>query len=80
MTDVMKELSPFPIGGKNPVSQYFTGRTFLASLTGPDAQTDIANVTFEPGCRNNCTSITAVSRSLSVSAAKAGIRNGERNR
>ena len=53
MEDVMKEVSPFPVGGTNPVSQYFTGRTFLASLTGPDAQTDIANVTFEPGCRNN---------------------------
>ncbi len=47
------KVSPFEVGGTNPVSQYFTGKTWLAALTGKDAQIDIANVTFEPGCRNN---------------------------
>ena len=46
-------VSPFPLGGENPVKQYFSGECWLASLTSADAQTDIANVTFEPGCRNN---------------------------
>ncbi len=48
-----EDISPFAVGGLNPVAQYFTGETFYALLTGPDAQTDIANVTFEPECRNN---------------------------
>jgi quercetin dioxygenase-like cupin family protein len=47
------KVSPFEVGGTNPVSQYFTGKTWLDALTGEDAQIDIANVTFEPGCRNN---------------------------
>ena len=46
-------VSPFELGGVNPVIQYFSGQSWLASLTSKDAQTDIANVTFEPGCRNN---------------------------
>ncbi len=48
-----EDVSPFAVGDVNPVAQYFTGETFLARLTGPDAQTDISNVTFEPVCRNN---------------------------
>ena len=48
-----EDVSPFEVGDVNPVAQYFTGETFLARLTGPDAQTDIFNVTFEPACRNN---------------------------
>ena len=47
------EVSPFELGGPNPVQQYFIGRSYYAKLTGADDQTDIANVTFEPGCRNN---------------------------
>ncbi len=46
-------VSVFPLGDINPVSQYFIGKSFLAPLTSSEAQTDIANVTFEPGCRNN---------------------------
>lgn len=41
----------FPIGGPNPVSQYFVGRSFLAPIS--DSQVALFNVTFEPGCRNN---------------------------
>ena len=53
MDEEIKKVSPFETGGVNPVIQYFSGRSWLASLTGPDAQVEIANVTFEPGCRNN---------------------------
>lgn len=41
----------FPIGGPNPVGQYFTGNSYLESVT--DKQVPVYNVTFEPGCRNN---------------------------
>lgn len=35
-------------------AQYFTGDSFLNPLTAPeDAGIFLANVTFEPGCRNN---------------------------
>lgn len=40
----------FPIGGPNPVAQYFTGNSYLAPVS--DEQVKIFNVTFEPGCRN----------------------------
>ncbi|MBE6109327.1 MAG: cupin domain-containing protein [Erysipelotrichaceae bacterium] len=53
MEEEIRKVSPFETGGVNPVIQYCSGRSWLASLTGPDAQVDIANVTFEPGCRNN---------------------------
>lgn len=42
----------FPIGQPNDAfSQYFTGRSYLASIS--TEQAGIFNVTFEPGCRNN---------------------------
>lgn len=35
-------------------AQYFTGKSFLNPLTQPgDSTVFLANVTFEPGCRNN---------------------------
>lgn len=45
--------SVFPIGNELPdmFSRYFTGKAYLQSLT--DKGGPIANVTFEPGCRNN---------------------------
>lgn len=48
-----ENVSPFPIGNINPVSQYFIGKSYYCTLTSDKAQTDISNVTFEPGCRNN---------------------------
>ena len=45
MSEIVK-ISPFEVGGKNPVSQYFIGNSYLAALTGPDAQIDISNVSF----------------------------------
>ena len=45
------ELSAFPIGDVNPASQYFSGVTYLAVLTGEQIPT--INVTFAPGCIND---------------------------
>ena len=51
MEDIKKE-SPFPIGEENKVTaQYFSGKSYLTGLSAE--QVRIANVTFEPGCRNN---------------------------
>lgn len=48
----MKELSVFPTGEKNEAfAQYFAGQSYLNMLS--TRQVSIANVTFEPGCRNN---------------------------
>ncbi|MDO5115426.1 MAG: cupin domain-containing protein [Synergistaceae bacterium] len=44
--------SVFPLGQPNDAyAQYFTGQSYLAMLTTEGVP--IANVTFEPGCRNN---------------------------
>ena len=34
-------------------ARYFTGQSYLNPLTKPEAGLFLANVTFEPGCRNN---------------------------
>ena len=48
----MKELSAFKIGEKNDVfAEYFIGQSYLNMLN--TEQVKIANVTFEPSCRNN---------------------------
>ena len=42
----------FPIGAPNDAyAQYFSGQSYLAPVS--TSQVTIANVTFEPGCRNN---------------------------
>lgn len=42
----------FPIGEPNDTyAQYFSGNSYLAHIS--DTQVPCANVTFEPGCRNN---------------------------
>lgn len=42
----------FPIGAPNDAyAQYFVGQSYLAPVSGE--QVKMANVTFEPGCRNN---------------------------
>ena len=45
----------FGIGAPNDsYAQYFVGQSFLKPLTEPGkAPVFLANVTFEPGCRNN---------------------------
>lgn len=42
----------FPIGEPNTAyARYFIGNSYLATVS--DTQVQVANVTFEPGCRNN---------------------------
>jgi Uncharacterized conserved protein, contains double-stranded beta-helix domain len=56
MTKEIPKISHFPLGDKLPemYSQYFIGQAYLAPLTqNKDLNCPIANVTFEPGCRNN---------------------------
>ena len=50
-----QHLSAVPVGKANTgFEQYFTGRSWLAPLTGnKDLNVPMSNVTFEPGCRNN---------------------------
>lgn len=44
----------FGMGEPNDAyAQYFTGKSFLKPLTNPKETVFIANVTFEPACRNN---------------------------
>lgn len=49
------EISVFPVGQENTgYQQYFTGKSWLAQLTSnKELNVPVANVTFEPGCRNN---------------------------
>lgn len=43
----------FGTGNANTAyAQYFTGKSFLNPLTNPENGLFLANVTFEPGCRN----------------------------
>jgi 4-carboxymuconolactone decarboxylase len=50
--DVTEFEQIFPLGEKNDAyAQYFIGQSYLKPLTGEGVF--IANVTFEPGCRNN---------------------------
>ena len=48
-------INVFGTGNPNEAfSQYFTGNSFLNPLTNPqETAVFLANVTFEPGCRNN---------------------------
>lgn len=41
----------FGIGEENPYGEFFSGKSYLNMLTTESVV--IANVTFEPGCRNN---------------------------
>jgi quercetin dioxygenase-like cupin family protein len=44
----------FPVGEKNPYSQFFVGQSYLKGLVSdPKVNVGVGNVTFEPGCRNN---------------------------
>lgn len=53
--EVPQDLSAFPTGEANVnYAQYFIGQSYLAQLTSNKGlNCPIANVTFEPGCRNN---------------------------
>ncbi|EFT95195.1 cupin domain-containing protein [Enterococcus faecalis] len=53
--DEVKNGVIFPIGNKNDAfAQYFIGQSYLETLVNdPDINVGVANVTFEPRCRNN---------------------------
>lgn len=53
MSELTNNPSCFPMGNQLPkmFSKYFIGQAYLQQLT--DKGGPIANVTFEPGCRNN---------------------------
>ncbi len=54
-TNGVPQISVFPTGSENTgYQQYFTGKSWLAQLTeNKELNVPIANVTFEPSCRNN---------------------------
>lgn len=54
-TEIPQNISAFPTGDENSgYAQYFSGKSWLASLTTMKAlNVPMSNVTFEPGCRNN---------------------------
>lgn len=44
----------FGLGKENTAyARYFSGQSYLNPLTKPESGLFLANVTFEPGCRNN---------------------------
>jgi len=50
----LKEYNIFGLGNSNEAfKKYFIGDSFLNMLTKKDDGISAANVTFEPGCRNN---------------------------
>lgn len=50
----LKKADCFKVGGLNDAyAKFFVGKSYLASLTDPKCGLYLANVTFEPGCRNN---------------------------
>lgn len=51
----VKNAGVFPLGEENlQFQKFFTGKSYLKMLvTEPESSCVIANVTFEPGCRNN---------------------------
>ena len=53
--EAFEQQDAFGIGAPNDAyAQYFTGQSYLKPLTTPGAcPVFLANVTFEPGCRNN---------------------------
>ncbi|MBW8523506.1 cupin domain-containing protein [Chryseobacterium chendengshani] len=55
MKTEIPQISAFPTGEENTgFAQYFTGKSWLAPLTNnKDLNVPLANVIFEPGCRNN---------------------------
>lgn len=54
MNDNGKDGIMFGLGQPNDAfAQYFIGQSYLNPLTDPSCGLFLANVTFEPGCRNN---------------------------
>ena len=52
--EAFEQQNVFGTGMSNDAyAQYFVGQSFLNPLTDPATGVFLANVTFEPGCRNN---------------------------
>ena len=53
--ETFEKQDAFGVGAPNDAyAQYFIGQSYLKPLTVPgESQVFLANVTFEPGCRNN---------------------------
>lgn len=52
--EAFEKANAFGTGKANTAyAQYFIGNSYLNSLTDPTKTVFLANVTFEPGCRNN---------------------------
>ena len=53
--ETFEKINVFGTGAENTAfARYFTGNSYLNPLTRPGESTvGLANVTFEPGCRNN---------------------------
>lgn len=53
--EAFEKINVFGTGAENTAfARYFTGNSYLNPLTRPGESTvGLANVTFEPGCRNN---------------------------
>ena len=52
--DEFEKLNVFGLGKENTAyARYFIGNSYLNPLTDPSSGMFLANVTFEPGCRNN---------------------------
>ena len=53
-SDKFNEINIFGKGKENiDFAKYFIGKSYLNPLTNPKETIFLANVTFEPGCRNN---------------------------
>ncbi len=53
-SDKFNEINIFEKGEENiDFAKYFIGKSYLNPLTNPKETIFLANVTFEPGCRNN---------------------------
>lgn len=65
----------FGTGAPNTAyAQYFMGQSFLNPLTDPKCGVFLANVTFEPGCRNNIMHPMVAGRFWSARQGRAGTR------
>ena len=73
----------FGLGNKNEAyARYFDGQSYLCPLGGKDSPLSMANVTFQPGCRNHWHIHHAKrggDRSFWSRPGKATTRSGERS-
>lgn len=80
-----EKVNEFGKGEENSAyARFFIGKSYLKPLTPAGVVPFFANVTFEPGCRNNWHIHRAASGGgqliLCVAGGKGGIGNGEKSR